>query len=86
MNMFAGAFSLDVSPDGKSLVFGTTDEQNRYIPVVCDLPACTNRRSLAAVPPGRLRWTPDGRAIAYISPRRLQTSGCRRSTARPLVN
>jgi serine/threonine protein kinase len=66
VNMFAGAFSLDVSPDGKSLVFGTTDAQNRYTPVVCDLPACTTRRSLAAVPPSRLRWTPDSRAIAYI--------------------
>ena len=67
VNLFAGAFSLDVSPNGKSLVFGTTDAQNRYTPVVCDLPGCTNRRSLPAVPAGRLRWTPDGRAIAYIS-------------------
>jgi Tol biopolymer transport system component len=67
VNMFAGAFSLDVSPDGKSLVFGTTDAQNRYTPVVCDLPACTGRRSLAAVPPGRFRWTADGKAIAYIN-------------------
>jgi Tol biopolymer transport system component len=67
VNMFAGAFSLDVSPDGKSLVFGTTDAQNRYTSVVCDLPACTGRRSLAAAPPGRLRWTADGKAIAYIS-------------------
>ena len=67
-NIFAGAYSLDVSPDGKSLVFGTTDEQNRYVPIVCELPACANRRSLSAVPLSRLRWTPDGRAIAYISP------------------
>src|SRR5262249_20974390 len=65
--MFAGAFSVDISPDGRSLVFGTTDEQTRYIPIVCDLPACTNRRSLPAVPPGRLHWTPDGRAIAFIA-------------------
>jgi serine/threonine protein kinase len=64
---FAGAFSVDVSPDGRSLVFGTTDEQNRYFPIVCDLPACTNRRSLPAVPPGRLRWTPDGSAIAFVN-------------------
>jgi Tol biopolymer transport system component len=67
-NIFAGAYSLDVSPDGKSLVFGTTDEQNRYVPTVCELPACANRRSLSAVPLSRLRWTPDGRAIAYVSP------------------
>jgi len=66
-NVFAGAFSLDVSPDGRLLVFGTTDAQNRYTPLVCELPACSNRRQLAAVPPGRLRWTPDGRAVAYIS-------------------
>jgi Tol biopolymer transport system component len=67
VNMFAGAFSLDVSPDGKSLVFGTTDERNRYIPVVCELPACANRRRLPAVPPSRLRWSADGGAIAFIS-------------------
>jgi serine/threonine protein kinase/Tol biopolymer transport system component len=68
VNIFAGAYSLDVSPDGKSLVFGTTDEQNRYVPMVCELPSCANRRSLSAVPLSRLRWAPDGRAIAYISP------------------
>jgi len=67
VNMFAGAFSLDVSPDGRSLVFGTTDAQNRHTLFVCDLPACTGGRSLAAVPPGRLRWMPDGKAVAYIS-------------------
>jgi Tol biopolymer transport system component len=67
VNVFAGAFSLDVSPDGRSLVLGTTDEQNRYLPVVCQLPGCTDRRNLPPMPPGRLHWTPDGRAVAFVS-------------------
>jgi Tol biopolymer transport system component len=65
--MFVGAFSLDVSPNGQSIVVGTTDDRNNYAALVCDLPRCENRRRVAAVPPGRLRWTPDGQGIAYIS-------------------
>src|SRR5439155_24402705 len=34
--------------------------------VICDLASCASRRTLADWPTGRLRWTPDGRAIAYI--------------------
>jgi Tol biopolymer transport system component len=62
--LFAGEGSLDISPDSKTIVFSSRDDQGRSITTVCDLPACTSRRSLS-VPGGRLRWTPDGRGIAY---------------------
>jgi serine/threonine protein kinase len=65
---YAGAATLDVSPDGKAITFISLDEQDRPLGIVCDLPACTSRRTLPSVPGGhfRPRWTPDGRAIAYI--------------------
>jgi eukaryotic-like serine/threonine-protein kinase len=61
---FAGESSLDISPDSKTIAFNSRDDQGRPITAVCDLPACTSRRSLPVLP-GRLRWTPDGRGIAY---------------------
>jgi Tol biopolymer transport system component len=64
-NTGEGAF--DVAPDGRTIVFGTVGGGKRRL-VVCELPACTNRRELdpprdATAP---LRWTPDGREIAYL--------------------
>jgi Tol biopolymer transport system component len=59
---------LDVSRDGR-LVFGSNDAQDRRAFVVCDLPACTTRRSVSVMhPPSTnvLRWMPDGRGIAFI--------------------
>jgi serine/threonine protein kinase len=53
------ALSPDVSPDGTSVAFVTDDS---WI-MVCDLPACTNRRRLSVS--GKPRWTSDGRAVAY---------------------
>ncbi len=66
-NLFAGAASLAISPDDKSLAFWSQDAQNRRILLTCDLPDCMARRTLT-VPPsqGRLQWTSDGRAIAYL--------------------
>ena len=61
---FAGEASLDISPDSKTIVFNSRDDQGRSITAVCDLPACTSRRSLPLLG-GRKRWTPDGRRIAY---------------------
>jgi Tol biopolymer transport system component len=61
---FAGEGSLDISPDSQTIVFTSRDDQGRSIAAMCDLPACTSRRSLPYLP-GRLRWTPDGRGIAY---------------------
>jgi len=61
----AGAASLDVSPDGRMIVFNSQGDQGRRIWVTCDLPACTARKSLP-VSGSRPRWTPDGRGIASI--------------------
>ena len=69
---FAGAGSVDVSPDGGRLAFVSSESQNQFVFVVCDLPACTNRQRLP--PPtnfsttgsSAMRWTPDGQSIAYV--------------------
>jgi len=61
------ASSLDVSPDGKSLLLGSRDEQGRSVVIICDLPTCTSRRSLSVSGSSR-KWMPDGRAIAYVDP------------------
>jgi serine/threonine protein kinase/Tol biopolymer transport system component len=61
--------SVDVSPDGGRLLFVSSEAQNQFMFVVCELPACTNRRNLARPAnfrPPLTRWTPDGRAIAYV--------------------
>ncbi|HEY2381285.1 MAG TPA: protein kinase [Terriglobia bacterium] len=55
-----------LSPDGKSLVFAS-QEQNQWFISVCDLPDCSPLRH---VRPMNIRlflnkWTPDGRGIAY---------------------
>lgn len=68
VNEFVGFTNFDVSPDGTSIVSGSTNSQDQPIRVICDLPACTSRRELPAPTPGggNVRWTPDGRGIAYI--------------------
>jgi Tol biopolymer transport system component len=55
---------LDLSPDGKLVAFLALDRDQPQI-VVCELPVCVSPRRLE-VPPGPIRWTPDGRAIASI--------------------
>jgi Tol biopolymer transport system component len=69
---FAQAGSIDVSPDGGRLAFVSSEAQNQFVVMVCDLPACTNRQRLP--PPtnfsttgsSAMRWTPDGLSIAYV--------------------
>jgi len=68
---FAQAGSVDVSPDGGRLAFVSSEAQNQFVVVVCDLPSCTNRQRLPLptnFSPGTrsMRWTPDGRSIAYV--------------------
>jgi hypothetical protein len=63
------SFSVDVSTDGRLLVHSRND-RGALVAVVCDLPACTNRRDLALPENaprevGQIRFMPDGRAIAY---------------------
>jgi serine/threonine protein kinase/Tol biopolymer transport system component len=59
---------LDISPDGKSIVFISVEDPNRPAIVICDLPSCTARRTLPAPAVTRLRWTPDGHGVAYAGP------------------
>lgn len=64
------SYSVDVSPDGRQLLLGSTSDLGAIIAVVCDLPACTNRRDLlfpanVARNAGQFRFTPDGLGVAY---------------------
>jgi eukaryotic-like serine/threonine-protein kinase len=67
--MFA-AGSMDMTPDGKSILFRSLDAVGRQILMLCDLPTCAVPRPFA-VPgvvdrAGRFRWTPDGRSLAFV--------------------
>lgn len=70
VSVSSSVYSVDVSPDGRQLVLGSTNDQGHPIIVVCDLPTCANRRDFllpanAARNAGLFRFTPDGRGIAY---------------------
>ena len=70
VHAFVSIGSMDVSRDGRRLVFQSSDEQNRFRLVVCDLPTCANRINLEAPDNyffGALRFTSDNRSIAYFS-------------------
>ncbi|HET9217704.1 MAG TPA: protein kinase [Terriglobia bacterium] len=65
----------DLSADGKSVAFVTLDQENRPVIVACDLPTCTSQKRLtpsgltvADPDGGPVRWTPDGRGIAFVIP------------------
>jgi serine/threonine protein kinase len=61
--------NVDVSPDGQSIAFTGPDADDQPEIVVCRLPACTTRRRIGPIagyrPP--VRWTPDGRGVAYAN-------------------
>ena len=59
------ASGIDVSPDGRSLLFTTQDRDNRAALVICELPTCTSRQTIAPPDGNQFRWGPDGRSIAY---------------------
>jgi eukaryotic-like serine/threonine-protein kinase len=57
-----------LSPDGRLVAFTTTNDRNQPAIAVCELPNCTDRRTLPAQPT-RWHWMPDSRALAYVEPR-----------------
>jgi len=57
---------VEVSPDGRTIAFEAVDENDQPVIALCDLEACTSRRTLP--PRGTWHWTPDGLAIAFIEP------------------
>ena len=69
VDLFAGANSVDVSSDGRRLMFFTSAPENQFQIVVCDLPDCTNRMNVPPPPKFRYvttRFTPDGEGVAYV--------------------
>ncbi|HEU4688530.1 MAG TPA: hypothetical protein VFS23_09225, partial [Vicinamibacterales bacterium] len=58
----------EISPDGRSIAFSGADPQNRGALVVCDLEACSSRKTLT-VPGTEVHWLPDGSGLAYIDAR-----------------
>jgi eukaryotic-like serine/threonine-protein kinase len=64
---YAGAGTVSLSPDGTRLVYGSTDADGKFTFVFCDFPDCAGQRMMAQGPARpNFRWTPDGRAIAYV--------------------
>ena len=57
------AGAADVSPDGQWLAYNAFDERGRPAIVVCDLAACSSKRTLP--PMSRWRWMPDSRALVF---------------------
>ncbi len=67
VNQFVAAPGADVSQDGKSILFPTRDEGRKLAMVVtCRLADCRPREVLSGIASTRFRWTPSGRAIAFI--------------------
>jgi len=59
---------MDVTADGERLLLVSVNAASELSLVVCELPACTNRRDFDAPPDLRppVQWTPDDQAIAYV--------------------
>jgi serine/threonine protein kinase/Tol biopolymer transport system component len=56
----------EISPDGRSIAFTSVDEQNQPTFTVCDLEACSSRKTFPARGVGEGHWMPDGRGMAYV--------------------
>lgn len=70
-NVGVGIQSFAVSPDSRSLVFRSSccsGERKEPTLVICEFPECATRRALPSqhYAGGRVRWTPDGRSLAYV--------------------
>ena len=58
----------EISPDGRSIVFTSLDDQNQPTLTVCDLETCSSPKTFPLL--GQMgRWMPDNRALAYVDPR-----------------
>jgi Tol biopolymer transport system component len=69
LDVFVGSPGGDISPDGRLILFPTRDNTSgQATALVCELVDCRGQRSVPAFAGTRLRWTPDGRRIAYIEP------------------
>jgi Tol biopolymer transport system component/tRNA A-37 threonylcarbamoyl transferase component Bud32 len=62
-NEFVEGVPARVSPDSRLLAFSSGANW-----IMCQLPACSSRRALV-VPTMNVRWTPDGRGIAFAENR-----------------
>jgi Tol biopolymer transport system component len=83
---FASFKSIDVSADGKRLLFLSSNAQSQFFLVVCDFPSCSNRRTIP-LPRNfqyvQERWTPDGNSIAYVDYKRKNISSVTPDRAEP---
>jgi len=76
LDVFVGSPGGDISPDGKLPLFPSRDSASlQATALVCELPECGRPRSIPAFAGTRLRWTQDGRRIAYVEPVADETSG-----------
>ena len=67
VNQYAAAPGVDISPDGQSILFPSRDDERKLaMVVICDLADCRPREVLPGTASTRFRWTPNGRAIAFI--------------------
>ena len=69
VNEFAGVNSVDLSPDGRRILFFTAGPQNQFRIAVCDLPDCANRVNVPVPTKFRYvttRFTPDGQGFAFV--------------------
>jgi serine/threonine protein kinase/WD40 repeat protein len=59
--------NVDASPDSQWVAFTAFEADGRLAVVVCRLPMCASRREIIRVSDSRapVRWTPDGRGVAY---------------------
>jgi eukaryotic-like serine/threonine-protein kinase len=58
---------VEVSPDGQWIAYPSVGEGNQPVIAVCDVAACSSRRTLPAR--ARWRWMPDSKALAYVDPK-----------------
>jgi Tol biopolymer transport system component len=69
IDLFAGSPAFDISPDGRLLMFPSRDDKTgQPTAVICELTNCDRPRIVPAFAATRMRWTPDGRSVAYIEP------------------